>query len=48
MCGFVGFCNLKRKISNKLHTLEEMTKSIAKRGPDEEDFYINNNAMLRS
>lgn len=39
MCGFVGFCNLKRKISDDIHTLTKMTKTLANRGPDEEDFY---------
>ena len=46
MCGFTGFCNINRKISNDVHILEKMTRTLQKRGPDEEDFFINDHAML--
>ncbi len=46
MCGYVGFCNITRNISSDIHTLQKMTQTLQKRGPDEEDFYISNNAML--
>ncbi len=46
MCGFVGFSNLKREVSYKLHTLKEMTNSLAHRGPDEEDYYSSEHTML--
>ena len=41
MCGLVGFVNLKHDISNKKDILTHMTKTLSKRGPDEENFYIN-------
>ena len=46
MCGFVGFCNLKRTISKDIHILDKMTKALSKRGPDEEGFYLNNHIAL--
>ena len=46
MCGFVGFCSLKRKLSDEIHTLTDMTKTLAKRGPDEEDFFISEHVAL--
>ncbi len=46
MCGYVGFCNITRNISSDIHTLQKMTQTLQKRGPDEEDFYINKHAML--
>ncbi len=39
MCGFVGFCNLKKKVSDDTDTLTKMTRILQKRGPDEEGFY---------
>lgn len=46
MCGFAGFCNVSRNVSNDVHILEKMTRILQKRGPDEEDFYIHSHAML--
>lgn len=46
MCGFVGFCSLKQKVSDKVHTLTEMTQTLANRGPDEENFYISEHIAL--
>ena len=46
MCGFVGFVNLKHDISNKKDILMHMTKTLSKRGPDEENFYIDENIAL--
>lgn len=46
MCGFAGFCNVSRNVSNDVHILEKMTRTLQKRGPDEEDFYVHSHAML--
>ncbi len=48
MCGFVGFSNLKYNIpaSERRNTIQTMTRSLAHRGPDEEDFFIDNHISL--
>lgn len=48
MCGFVGFSNLKYNIpaSEKEHTIQVMTRSLAHRGPDEEDFFLDEHTCL--
>lgn len=46
MCGLVGFVNLKHDISEKKDIIYEMTKALAKRGPDEENFFINKHINL--
>lgn len=46
MCGFVGFANFKEDVSKKRHILEEMNNCLAKRGPDEEGYYISKNVAL--
>ncbi len=46
MCGFVGFVNLKHNISNKKDILIDMTKTLSKRGPDEENFYCSEHINL--
>lgn len=46
MCGFVGFCNVHQNISNNVHILKDMTRVLQKRGPDEEDFFIDENICL--
>lgn len=46
MCGLVGFVNLKHNISEKKDIIYEMTKALAKRGPDEENFFINQHINL--
>lgn len=46
MCGFVGFCNVHQNVSNDIHILKNMTKVLQKRGPDEEDFFIEENIGL--
>lgn len=40
MCGFVGFVNLEHDLQNRREILTRMTKKLAKRGPDEENFYL--------
>ena len=49
MCGFVGFANIKKNLSddiNNLNILKNMTKTLSKRGPDEENFYVDSNVYL--
>ena len=46
MCGLVGFVNLKHNISDKKDIITDMTKALAKRGPDEENFYIEEHINL--
>ena len=46
MCGFVGFCNLDKKITNEVHNLKDMTNTLTKRGPDEGNYFIDENIAL--
>ena len=46
MCGFVGFANIKEKISQNRSVLEKMNKTLTKRGPDEEGYYIKDQIAL--
>ena len=40
MCGITGWINLKDGIYQNPEIIENMTKTLSKRGPDEEGFYI--------
>lgn len=46
MCGFVGFSNFKKDISNMKQTLLDMNSSLYRRGPDEDGYYIDKNVCL--
>lgn len=46
MCGITGFIDYKRSIKNQMNILKEMTKTLEKRGPNEEGVYVSNNVML--
>ena len=48
MCGFVGFSNLKRDLSSSENRtiLNQLTQSLAHRGPDEEGFYTSEHVNL--
>ena len=46
MCGFVGFINFKEDISKKNDILENMNKTLIKRGPDECGYYLKNHIAL--
>lgn len=46
MCGFVGFVNFKKDITENKITLEHMNHSLSKRGPDEEGYYIDKHVAL--
>ena len=48
MCGFVGISNIRKKLSydDMMSNIKNMTRTLTHRGPDEEDFFINNNACF--
>lgn len=46
MCGFVGFVDYKKDTAKYKNVLINMNKTIAKRGPDEEGYYISKNVAL--
>lgn len=46
MCGIVGIVNYKEDISGQYPILRNMTKTIAKRGPDEDGLYFSKHANL--
>lgn len=46
MCGFVGFVDFKNDISSKKNILLNMNSTLAKRGPDEDGYYIDKNVAL--
>lgn len=45
MCGFTGFCNLKKKITSK-ENINAMNKSLSYRGPDENGYYYEENIVF--
>lgn len=46
MCGFVGFVNFKKNVSQHKNILENMNKTLSRRGPDEEGYYIDKHVAL--
>ena len=46
MCGFVGFVDFEKDISQNTKILENMNNCLAKRGPDEEGYYIDDIVYL--
>lgn len=46
MCGFVGIVNYKNDLRKSENIIVDMNKTLAKRGPDESNYYIGNNVML--
>ena len=46
MCGFVGFVDYKHDTKKYKNILLKMNKTISKRGPDEDGYYINTNVAL--
>lgn len=46
MCGFVGFANLDRDLSNDRSIIEKMNLKLQKRGPDEEGYFFDKNVNL--
>lgn len=46
MCGFVGFSNIKDNVSSNKSIIEKMNKTLTKRGPDEDGYYINDHISM--
>ena len=46
MCGFVGFVDFEKDISQNTKILENMNNCLSKRGPDEEGYYIDKHVAL--
>ncbi|MFZ5354422.1 MAG: asparagine synthase (glutamine-hydrolyzing) [Bacillota bacterium] len=46
MCGFIGWINLQRNLRCEIDTMEKMTKTLCRRGPDDSGIYITDNALL--
>lgn len=46
MCGITGIINYKRNLLNETNKVYNMTDALIHRGPDEFDFYYNDNALL--
>ena len=48
MCGIVGFANCNQDLENETYqnVLSEMAHKIARRGPDEEGYYLNKHVAL--
>ena len=46
MCGFVGFVNFEKDISNEKYILKSMNNTLFRRGPDEQGYYIDKNVAL--
>lgn len=46
MCGIVGWINYNSNLKYKLYEVENMTKKLYRRGPDEEGFYTSENALF--
>ena len=46
MCGFVGFANFEKNISQEKYLLQKMNNSISRRGSDEQGYYIDKNVAM--
>ncbi len=46
MCGFTGYVNVLEKLEQNKNVLEQMNNTLKKRGPDEDGYYISENACL--
>lgn len=46
MCGFAGFANLQKDLSEDIHIIKNMNKKLQKRGTDEEGYFFNRNINL--
>ena len=46
MCGFGGFANFEKNISQEKDLLQKMNNSISRRGPDEQGYYIDKNVAM--
>lgn len=46
MCGIAGWINFNENISSKIKIIEDMTETLALRGPDNYGYYITQNVMF--
>ncbi|MBL4935750.1 asparagine synthase (glutamine-hydrolyzing) [Clostridium sp. YIM B02515] len=46
MCGIAGWINLERQLTNEKYIMENMIKTLAKRGPDDGNVYSAKHALL--
>ena len=46
MCGITGIINFKKNIKNQEIILKKMMNTLFHRGPDKQNMYISNNALL--
>ncbi|NFE75183.1 asparagine synthase (glutamine-hydrolyzing) [Clostridium botulinum] len=46
MCGIAGLVNFKEDISKSKNILEDMVKTLKKRGPDSQGYYVDKNVLL--
>ena len=46
MCGIAGWINFSKDISKEKAIIEGMTRTLSKRGPDDEGFFLSQNVLL--
>lgn len=46
MCGFVGWVNLERNLTGEKETIEKMTGTLSRRGPDASGIFMSEAALL--
>ena len=46
MCGFVGYVNLRKDITNEENIIKNMNSTLTNRGPDEHGYYIKPHVLL--
>ncbi|MBV7276687.1 asparagine synthase (glutamine-hydrolyzing) [Clostridiaceae bacterium UIB06] len=46
MCGIAGWINFSKDISKEKEIIEGMTKTLSKRGPDDEGFFLSQNVLF--
>ena len=46
MCGFVGYVNLRKDITNEENIIKNMNSTLINRGPDEHGYYIKPHVLL--
>lgn len=46
MCGFVGIVNYQKDITKEKDSIKKMNKTLSRRGPDEQGYYIKQHVLL--
>ncbi|MCX7903397.1 MAG: asparagine synthase (glutamine-hydrolyzing) [Caloramator sp.] len=46
MCGIAGWIDFNKDLLEDVDVIKRMTKTLSRRGPDDEGFYFNQNALL--